>query len=71
MLYPLSYEGITGFSSPNLVSCCFQHNLSTTFGEILLTTLDHSPPFKHVRASRRISHSLASSHFPRSGKCHL
>ena len=48
MLYPLSYEGITGFSSPNLESCCFQHNLSTTFGEMLLTTLDHSPLFKHV-----------------------
>jgi hypothetical protein len=52
MLYPLSYEGITGFSSP----CrSFQHNVSTTFQELLPTTLDHSPLFKHVDGSRRTS----------------
>jgi len=55
MLYPLSYEGITGFSSPRR---SFQHNLSTTFQELLLTTLDHSPLFKHVDTSRRIPHLL-------------
>ncbi len=49
MLYPLSYEGITGFSSPR---CSFQHNLSTTLQELLVTTLDHSPLFKHVDGSR-------------------
>ena len=53
MLYPLSYEGITGFSS---ACSSFQHNLSTTFQELLVTTLDHSPLFKHVDSSRRIPH---------------
>jgi hypothetical protein len=55
MLYPLSYEGITGFSSPRR---SFQHNVSTTFQELLLATLDHSPLFKHVSSSRRMSHLL-------------
>ncbi len=48
MLYPLSYEGITGFSSPCL-RC--QHNVSTTFRKLLVTVLDHSPLFKHVNSS--------------------
>ena len=48
MLYPLSYEGITGLSSP----CrSFQHNVSTTFLELLVTTLHHSSPFKHANSS--------------------
>jgi hypothetical protein len=55
MLYPLSYEGITGFSSPRRR---FQHNVSTALQELLFTTLDHSPPFKHVDGSGRISHLM-------------
>ena len=39
LLSPLSYEGITEFSSPH---CSFQHNVSTTFWESPLTTLDPS-----------------------------
>jgi hypothetical protein len=48
MLYPLSYEGITGFSS---ACSSFQHNLSTTFQELLVTTLHHSSLFKHANGS--------------------
>ena len=62
MLYPLSYEGITGFSSPR---CVFQHNVSTIFCELLLTTLYHSPPFKHVDGSRQLSQLLVPAPPPR------
>ena len=55
MLYPLSYEGITGFSRPRR---SFQPNVSTTFQELRLIALDHSPLFKHVDGSRRTSHLM-------------
>ena len=47
MLYPLSYEGITEFSSP----CRSFQRVSTTFLEILVTTLHYSSLFKHANGS--------------------
>jgi hypothetical protein len=49
MLYPLSYEGNTRFSSPH---CSCRHNVSATFWDLFPTMPDYSPLFKHVDRSR-------------------
>jgi len=46
MLYPLSYEGITGLSCLSPLSCCL-HSTCTRSGEGFATNHDYSPLFKH------------------------
>ena len=47
MLYPLSYEGITGLSSLSRRCCTYQNPLSTPLTESLTAFTSFSPPFKH------------------------